>query len=174
MSSLRVSVLWSDVDHDAGVIRIRRQADRKGQLVEPKTPQAKRDVVLAPTLAKMLRLHRMASRYKTDDDLVFASATGRPMNGRNVSRRGLDKALANAALGKIRFHDSRHTYASMLVSEGLNVVFVSRQMGHASPDTTCADLQPLVGRGRALEQGKRGPGRRLHGVELTFRVDIGA
>ncbi len=125
-----------DVDFAANVVRVRRQADRKGQLVEPKTPQAKRNIVLSPGLAKMLREHKMASRYKGERDLVFASETGRPMNGRNVSRRGLDKALANAKLGKLRFHDLRHTFASLLIAEGLNVVFVSRQMGHASPDIT--------------------------------------
>ena len=41
-----------------------------------------------------------------------------------------------AELGKLRFHDLRHTFASLLIAEGLNVVFVSRQMGHASPDIT--------------------------------------
>lgn len=37
---------------------------------------------------------------------------------------------------KLRFHDLRHTFASLLVAESLNVVFVSRQLGHASPDIT--------------------------------------
>lgn len=140
LTGMRLSELlgaeWRDIDFDAGAIRVRRQADRKGQLVEPKTPQANRDIVLSSGLAKTLREHKMASRYKGEEDLVFASETGRPMNGRNVSRRGLDKALANAELGKLRFHDLRHTFASLLISEGLNVVFVSRQMGHASPDIT--------------------------------------
>ena len=44
--------------------------------------------------------------------------------------------LERAGLGKLRFHDLRHTFASLLIAEGLNVVFVSRQMGHASPDIT--------------------------------------
>jgi integrase len=140
LSGMRLSEIlglsWRDVDFDAGVIHVRQQADRKGQLVEPKTPQAKRDIVLPPNLAKMLREHKMASRFKAATDLVFPTGTGRAQNGRNVSRRGLDKALENAKLEKLRFHDLRHTHCSLLISEGLNVVFVSRQMGHASPDIT--------------------------------------
>src|SRR5215217_1036258 len=84
----------------------------------------------------MLRTHKMASRFKQDTDLVFPSATGQPMNGRNLSRRGLEKALTDAKLDRLRFHDLRHTFASLLIGEGLNVVFVSRQMGHSSPDIT--------------------------------------
>jgi integrase len=127
---------WGDVDFAASVVRVRRQADRQGKLASPKTRQGSRDIVLAPPLAKLLREHRLASRFSTDADFVFASATGGPLNGRNVSRRGLDKALDAAELGKLRFHDLRHTYASLLIAEGLNVVFVSRQLGHASPDIT--------------------------------------
>ncbi|MBA3401654.1 MAG: site-specific integrase [Actinobacteria bacterium] len=140
LTGMRLSELlglqWQDIDFDASVIRIRRQADRKGLMVEPKTPQAKRDIVLPPSLAKTLREHKMESRFKADGELVFPTATGRAQNGRNVSRRGLEKALANAGLAKMRFHDLRHTHCSLLISEGLNVVYVSRSMGHASPDIT--------------------------------------
>jgi len=136
---------WDDVDFDANVIHVRRQANQKGQLVEPKTSQAKRAIVLSPGLARMLREHKMASKFKGVDDLVFPSGTGRPQNGRNVARRGLEKALAEAELGKLRFHDLRHTYASLLIAEGLNVVFVSRQMGHSSPDITLRVYSHLWG-----------------------------
>ncbi len=156
-----LGLTWEDVDFAASVIRVRRQADRKGQLVEPKTPQAKREIVLAPALAKVLREHRMASRFKADGDLVFPSSTGRALGARNLTRRGLDKALERAGLGKLRFHDLRHTFASLLVAEGLNVVFVSRQMGHSSPDITLSRLLASVGSGRACRQGERCSGRRL-------------
>jgi integrase len=43
------------------------------------------------------------------------------------------------------FHDLRHTYASLLIAEGLNVVFVSRQMGHSSPDITLRVYSHLWG-----------------------------
>ncbi len=78
----------------------------------------------------------MAALYKAEDELVFPSSTGRVLGARNLTRRGLEKALEVAGLEKLRFHDLRHTYASLLIAEGLNVVVVSRQMGHASPDIT--------------------------------------
>jgi hypothetical protein len=58
------------------------------------------------------------------------------MNGRNVARRGLEEALEGAGLPHMRFHDPRHTAASLMVSEYPDVVFVSRQLGHANPAIT--------------------------------------
>ncbi len=94
-----------------------------------------------PALGRLLREHRIASRFAGDHDPVFASSVGTPMHYRNVSRRGLDVAANRAALNgderpTLRFHDLRHTFASLLIAEGGNVVFVSRQLGHASPDIT--------------------------------------
>jgi len=134
-----LGLTWADVDFDGSLIRVRKQADRHGRRVAPKTPQAVRDIVLMPALAKLLREHRMHSRFKADADFVFATGAGTAFNHRNVSRRGLDEAAEAAGLAgtpKLRFHDLRHTFASLLVAEGLNVVFVSRQLGHASPDIT--------------------------------------
>lgn len=74
-------------------------------------------------------------------DLVFASALGAGLDRRNVSRRGLERAIASAGLvdpqrPTRRFHDLRHTFASLLIAQGTNVVFVSQQLGHASPEIT--------------------------------------
>jgi integrase len=74
-------------------------------------------------------------------DPVFCSTAGTPLHYRNVVRRGLDKAIEAVGLNeegrpKLRWDDLRHTYASLLISAGLNVVYVSRQLGHASPDIT--------------------------------------
>ena len=57
------------------------------------------------------------------------------------SSRGLGRALAASGLDRdgeprLRFHDLRHTFASLLIAEGLNIMFVSRQLGHASPSFT--------------------------------------
>jgi integrase len=145
-----LGLTWADIDFDAGLVRVRRQLDRTTMSrVEPKTPQAVREVVLIPTLGRMLRTHKLASKHSRESDYVFATATGKPLNYRNVTQRGLDKALERIGLGEhveqdgkrrwrsaLRWHDLRHTYASILVAQGANVVFVSRQLGHASPDIT--------------------------------------
>ncbi|MBA2643147.1 MAG: site-specific integrase [Actinobacteria bacterium] len=136
-----LGLAWQDVDLGDGVIHVRKQLDRDGQRVAPKTPQAMRDVVLMPALGRLIREHRLASRHSRPRDLVFASALGTGLDRRNVSRRGLERAVERAGLGDpsrptLRFHDLRHTFASLLVAQGMNVVFVSRQLGHASPDIT--------------------------------------
>jgi integrase len=60
---------------------------------------------------------------------------------RNVTRQGLAFAADRAGINheplpSLRFHDLRHTYASLLIAQGLNVFFVSRQLGHALTRTT--------------------------------------
>jgi integrase len=83
---------WRDIDFDAGLIRVRCQFDQRGEYVEPKTPQAIRDVVLAPALGRLLREHRLASRASGDGDPVFVNAAHRPFEHRKVQRRGFDHA----------------------------------------------------------------------------------
>jgi integrase len=131
---------WADVDLEAGVLRVRRQLDRGGGYSEPKTWRAKRDVVLMPSLVTLLRAHRLASAYPDPTDPVFVTRTGRPLYYRNLIR-GLRLALAKAGLEddgrpRLRFHDLRHTYASLLIAQGLNVAFISHLLGHASPSFT--------------------------------------
>jgi integrase len=99
-----------------------------------KTNAGKRDVVLMPELAALLRRHELASAHSTPDAFVFGSALGRPLHHRNVQRRGMDKAVEEAKLDKGKrdptMHDLRHSFASLLIAQGLDVVFVS-----ASSDT---------------------------------------
>lgn len=132
---------WADVDFDGGVVNVRRRLDRNGAYAEPKTPRALRSVVLMPSLAALLRKYRACASYAGPQDPVFATATGRAMHYRNVTRRGLAVAKVRAGIDRdgeprLRFHDLRHGFASLLISQGLNIVFVSRQLGHSSPSMT--------------------------------------
>jgi integrase len=98
-----------------------------------------RDVVLMPTLATLLTKHRENSRHSARTDHVFATRTGKPLSQHNVQRSALDLVVKRAKLHnepKLRFHDLRHTFASLLIAQGANVVFVSRQLGHANPAIT--------------------------------------
>jgi integrase len=134
-----LGLLWQDVDVKAGVLRVRRQLDRQGQLVEPKTPAAKRDVPIPSSLGRMLaeQKERAFGRgLAKPTDFVFASATGTPLGHRNIVRRGLEKAIVAAKLPKLTWHDLRHVAASVLVAEGASVAHVSRLLGHASPAIT--------------------------------------
>jgi integrase len=135
---------WQDIDFDEGVIRVRQALDRHGQLGPTKTDEAVRDIAIMPALAQLLRSHREAAfarGYAKPTDFVFCTRTGKPHNYRNVSKRGLDAAVARAGLDadgrpKPRWHDLRHAYASILISHGHDIAFVSRQLGHSRPTVT--------------------------------------
>jgi integrase len=139
-SGLRLSELlgltWGDVDFERAVIRVTHHLARDGSRKALKTPAARRDVVLMPELAAALRRHRLASRFSTDSDLVFCSDTGRTVGHRNLTARGLTRAATRASLQAVNFHALRHTFASILIDQGHDVVFVSRQLGHANPAIT--------------------------------------
>jgi integrase len=135
---------WADVDFEAGVIRVRRQLSRKGELVALKSEAAEREITLMPELAALLRRHLLASRYKQPHDFVFASETGGPLGWRIAERRGMDAAFEAAVkakripAGRTKpvLHDCRHTFGSLLIAAGEDVYSVSRQMGHQNVSTT--------------------------------------
>ena len=132
---------WQDVDLDPGLLHIRYQLNRHGQLVEPKTSASRRDVPIAPSLGRMLDAHRqdaVARGYGKPSDFVFASRTGGPISRRNIIRRGLNCALEDADLPKLTWHDLRHVAASALIAEGTSVPYLARVLGHASPAITLA------------------------------------
>ena len=70
------------------------------------------------------------------DDLVFPNLRGKPLSNANLLQRGFYPALHRAGLRKIRFHDLRHTFASLMIANGEDIVRVSRLLGHASPKIT--------------------------------------
>jgi integrase len=78
----------------------------------------------------------MASSFKGEDDLIFPSERGTPLDGRNLVRRYFEPALRTAGLPRIRFHDLRHTFASLLIAQGEHPKLISEQLGHASVQIT--------------------------------------
>ena len=132
---------WQDVHRESGLLRVRYQLDRHGQLVEPKTAASKRDVPIPPSLTRMLEMRRRdaeAQGLGQPSDFVFASKTGGPISRKNVMRRGLRIAVDRADLPKLTWHDLRHLAASALIAEGASVPYLARILGHSSPTITLA------------------------------------
>jgi len=86
----------------------------------------------------LLPEHWLASPHKAPGDLVFCNALGRGLDYREVgdSFRAAVKAAGLTGPRRLTLHSLRHTFTSLLIAKGLDVVFVSRQLGHASPAIT--------------------------------------
>jgi integrase len=122
---------WEDVDLEGNRIHVRRSLWR-GKLTTPKSRRSRRSLNLAPTLKAALA--RLPSRFKGDG--VFTSADGKPIDPDNFSHRDWARVLRGSKLPRIRFHDLRHTYASLLIAQGAHPKYIQAQLGHASIQTT--------------------------------------
>ena len=83
-----LALRWCDIEFEAGELRIRHQLSRKGELVKLKTNAGKRDVILMPELAALLKRHRLASRHSGPAEFVFCGANGTREIARHVEHRG--------------------------------------------------------------------------------------
>lgn len=157
-SGLRLSELlgltWADIDLRGDTIRVRFQMGRDGQRRPLKTAAARRDVILMRELATELRRRRVASAFSSATDLVFCSNTGRTIGHRHLTARGLEKAATRAGLEGVTFHVLRHTFASILIAQGRDPVFVSGQLGHANPAITLKVYAHLFDAARHAQEAR--------------------
>jgi integrase len=134
---------WTDVDWTAGALQVQRQAQwLAGQGVvfqEPKTARGRRAVPLGSATLAVLRDHRKRQVEErlfygaawVDQDLLFTTTRGTPLNPSNLIKAF--RALLDAAgLPAIRFHDLRHTAATLMLAQGVNPKIVQERLGHAS------------------------------------------
>jgi len=125
-----------DIDLQNGVINVRHAVlTLKGGLVitEPKTASSKRAVTLPPTALKVLKKH--LEQLKNNQGLIFTTSTGRPISPRNLVRH-FKSAIKKAGLPDIRFHDLRHSHASLLLAAGVNPKIVQERLGHSQISLT--------------------------------------
>ncbi len=148
-----LGLTWQDIDLAAGRIRVRHQLSRHGARVKIKTPAGNRDVVLMPALAHVLREHKLASHYSGATDPIFATATRRTISARNASR-AFDRTVKSAGLEQVTFHVLRHTFASLLIDQGRDPVFVADQLGHADPGITMRTYAHLFRAARHAEEAQ--------------------
>lgn len=126
--------IWDDFDWIANQIHVKRTFNH-GQFYTPKSKYSKRKIDMAPQLVKHLKEWKLACP-KTELDLVFPNEMGNPINANNLLNRVFKPALKKAKLPEIRFHDLRHTYASILIEQGENPKYIQVQMGHSSIQVT--------------------------------------
>jgi integrase len=137
-----LALRWSDVDLDAGVLRVRGTLARvDGALIitEPKTAKSRRSVPLSATAERLLREVRTvqaAERLKAGSawqqtGYVFTTQLGEPCDPRNVLR-ALKIVAKRAGLGNIGLHTLRHSAAAVMLVNGVPLKVVSEVLGHAS------------------------------------------
>jgi len=125
---------WSDVDWENSQIHIQRTFNNQAWYA-PKSKTSGRRIDLGPSTMAVLRTWRLACP-PNDLDLIFPNEAGEPLNHNNMVIRYFNPALKEAGLGKVRFHDLRHTYASLLIEQGENIKYIQTQLGHSSPTVT--------------------------------------
>ena len=135
---------WEDVDMEAGTLQVRRTLSTATgggfNFNPPKTARSRRSIRIPELALSSLKRHRksqleermkLAGLWK-DHDLVFTTGIGTPMSRADLITRSFKPLLRRADLPDIRFHDLRHTCATLLLSRGVHAKLVQELLGHAT------------------------------------------
>ena len=126
---------WEDIDLDRGNLRVKRQIARiDGEIVEAplKTKNAYRTLPLAEDTVDVLQQQK---KKAGSSPWVFPSPTGGPISPDSVLHM-LHRVLKRAGLPRVRFHDLRHTFATLALQNGVDIKTVSGMLGHFSAGFT--------------------------------------
>ncbi len=133
-----LALRWQSVDWDAGTLRVDRSLQRIDghlQLVPTKTAYSVRTLTMPPTVAAALRVHRAAQdaerrgNHWIEHGLIFATQIGTPIDPRNLIREW-HALTRRAGIPRVRFHDLRHTAATLMLAGGVDVKLVAETLGH--------------------------------------------
>jgi len=142
-----LALRWDHLDWETGQIRILQQLQRINGMglvfSEPKTTSGRRSVVLGPSVLEKLREHskrqqlvrQFAGKRWQENGLIFPSSIGTPYEPRNLIRE-FKSDLKKAGLPNIRFHDLRHTAATLMLQEGIHPKVVQERLGHSQISIT--------------------------------------
>lgn len=137
---------WQDIDWEhqtLSVVQTQKRGDHGYVMGRAKTDAGQRTLAVDARLMQALRLHRTAQKRNRlalqadyhDQDLVVASVVGTPILPSNL-RRVADKLMAQAGVPRIKFHDLRHTHASWLIEQGVDIRTVADRLGHTEVSFT--------------------------------------
>jgi len=120
---------WDKIDWNKGKILV----DSNFTLGELTTPKSKKSriVDMSSELAKMLREWKLRCPH-SDKNLVFPNKAGNYLDPNNLNKRMFHPLIEKAKIKKVRFHDLRHTFASLLISKNLSPKYIQTQLGHSS------------------------------------------
>ena len=144
-----IGMRWENMDWDKEQYFVketwlRPRAGRKAEFAEPKTESSMAPVELTRTCLNALKQHRKAQAAEKlkagenyqDQGLIFATSMGKPLDDKHIIQRTFHPTLMAAGIRTIRFHDLRHTCASILINRGVNQKRVQKQLRHSSIEIT--------------------------------------
>jgi integrase len=163
---------WDDIDFVRHQVHVRRSLWH-GTLGTPKSRRSRRAIDMPSTLEQALQ--NLSTQRRSE--FVFCSERGTPLDADNFRHREFPAALRRAELRRIRFHDLRHTYTSLLIAHGAHPKYIQAQLGHASIQTTLdryGHLMPQLHQAEAQkldrlvfpDQQAAPPARRLQAVRV--------
>ena len=143
-----LALRWNRVNLDGKMIQVREAIEQTKahgiRFKPPKSRAGQRDITLPEPLVEALREHRkvtmelrvqLGTGKLPDDALVFADIDGKPLRPNTISPAWASFA-ASIGTPAVTFHALRHTHASQLIDAGVDVVTISKRLGHAKPDIT--------------------------------------
>jgi integrase len=149
-----LGLMWSDLDIDKGTLTIQRQLKRNskkdGYFKTTKTASGRRSIKIGKLSLEKLKEHRIRQDLEKmeielwqENDLIFPSQIGTPMNQSNLLR-SFKSLIRKNGLKEIRFHDLRHTAVSLMLNHGVPVIIVSKRLGHAKVSVTLDTYGHLI------------------------------
>ena len=137
-----LALKWSDLDTKNCQLFIQRTT-KLGKFFIPKTAASVRRIDLGSTVMGTLKLWKLACP-PNKLDLMFPNEAGRPIEHNNLMQRHFLPALEAAGLPRVRFHDLRHSNASLRLEQGENIKYIQSQLGHANPTITLNTYSHLL------------------------------
>jgi integrase len=140
---------WPDVDLKGRAINVQHtliEINGKLSLAEPKTPKSRRRVDLPRVVVDALTKHRAQSVREgfAKQPWVFCNSTGGPLRRTHFHVNHFKPMLATAGLPVIRFHDLRHTSATLLLAAGVHPKVVQERLGHSQIGITLDTYSHVV------------------------------
>jgi integrase len=141
------ALAWGAIDLDGATIRVEHSMEETAagtRMKPPKTRHGRRLISLPANVVTALRLYRVGQLERRfalgagtpkDDDLVFTTQAGLPLSPDNLSRDWA-RAVGARKLPATTFHALRHLHVSVLIARGIDVLTISRRLGHSSPTVT--------------------------------------
>jgi integrase len=142
-----LALRWKDVDLERAELQVQQSLEQTNdglRFKSPKTKYGRRTISLPAFIVAELKTHRAAQREERlalglgkegDDALVLRRPDGSPLVPDNVSSEWR-KVVSSPNLPKVSLHALRHTHASQLIASGMDVLTISRRLGHGSPSIT--------------------------------------